>query len=261
MKKEQPSLAYETAGNPSNPALLLVHGFLSCNAQWLTNVERLSAEYYLVMAELWGHGQSPTPEHADSYTVRAYAEQFEHIRKTLGISHWHVLGQSYGAGVIINYALLFPEVCRSVITTNSRSAFGRSPAVPNTGSASAHKEVFEPRNLPYHPIHARRFPEHVKAVMVPQADKVSARAVALGGRLGKDLHCVAALADLQPPLVLINGRFEKAFQQDLAALVASYPALDVLHLDGGHSVNIEAAEGFDAAVQQFILRLEKTHAK
>ena len=178
-------LAYETHGDPTKPAVLLLHGFISCNAQWLLNRDTLGANHYLVMVELWGHGNSPTPTDITHYTLDAYCEQFETIRATLNIKQWHVIGQSYGVGIIMNYAVRFSKVCLAVVATNSRSAFGQvsaSEANSRYPKNLAKKEVkLELRKLPYHPIHARRFPAHVKQALVTSAGAMSADAIKLGG--------------------------------------------------------------------------------
>jgi pimeloyl-ACP methyl ester carboxylesterase len=242
-------LAYQTAGDPSRHAIMLVHGFMSCSGQWLCNVDALSKDHYLVMIELWGHGDSPTPRDEACYSISSYLAQFEHIREVLGIHRWSVIGQSYGAGLVINYALQHPERCDAVVVTNSRSAFGkivRGAPVRKDGQSR-----FDPRSLPFHPIHARRFPQDVKDALVEKADGISAAAIKLGGLVG-DLNSIETLGKLEQPVLLTNGRYEKSFQADLDNLLRLYPDLNVADLDGGHSVNIEAAEGFNAAVLRFL---------
>ena len=220
------------------------------------NREALSQHFHLVMVELWGHGQSPETTDASEYSISAYLDQFEKIRRSLDISRWSLAGQSYGAGLIVNYALTHPRQIDAVVVTNSRSAFGQldrrqrssddSPAEQNDVAA------FDPRPLPYHPIHARRFPEHVKTPMVAYADAMSAATVSLGGRLGAQLNSVALLKQVRAPILLTNGVYEKSFQDDVAKLRALYPELDTIDLQGGHSVNIEAADGFNEAVIAFL---------
>ncbi len=250
------SLAYQTHGDPSHPAIMLLHGFMSCNAQWLLNVEALAAGYFLVTVELWGHGDSPTPDDPDLYTVEAYIRQFEQIRRQLGIEQWHVIGQSYGAGLVINYAIAEPDHIGKVVATNSRSAFAAAAAGKarrrDTEAAAPRREPGDLRKLPYHPIHARRFPARVKQALVEKADAMSPRAIELGGTLGAKLNCTRRLHELQMPLLVTNGKYEKSFQDDLRQLLAQYPDLNVAHLEGGHSVNIEAAEQFNRAVLAFL---------
>ena len=209
------------------------------------------------MVELWGHGDSPTPEDPARYSVDEYITQFEQIRHTHGIEQWGVIGQSYGAGLVINYAIEKPERVTHVVVTNSRSAFGNLAAQQagprDANAAKEHRQQGgDVRKLPYHPIHARRFPDHVKAALVEKADAITPEAIQLGGTLGAQLNCTKRLEELQMPLLLTNGVYEKSFQTDLAALRARYPSLNVANLDGGHSVNIEDPEGFNRAVMAFL---------
>ncbi len=245
-------LAYQVLGKADQPAVLLLHGFMSSNAQWLLNVERLAEVRRLVLVELWGHGNSPSPEQRSAFSIEAYNEQFEQIRAALEIDEWHVIGQSYGAGVVINYALAHPERVLSVVATNSRSAFGQLTAEQrSTDTADPLAGEFDVRALPYHPIHSRRFPETVKAALVESADRIPREAIRRGGELGGRLNCAATINELEMPLLITNGRYEKAFQPELAALLQRHPALQVVNLDGGHSVNIEAPEAFNEAVLTF----------
>lgn len=245
------SLNFATHGNADKPAVMLLHGFMSCNAQWMLNIDALAEHFYLVTVELWGHGDSPTPQDESFYTIECYIEQFETIRTQLGISNWAVIGQSYGAGVILRYANQHQDVCRAVIATNSRSAFSTV-----LGSEEAQRRAFPDRpnlrRLPYHPIHARRFPEDVKAALVEKADAMSPDAVRLGGNLGATLNCRELVKTFPLPLLIVNGKFEKSFQTDLSSLKSEAPHLNIVDLDGGHSVNIEAAQGFNTAALTFL---------
>ena len=250
------SLAFETHGDAAKPAVMLLHGFMSCNGQWLMNLEALAGKHFLVMVELWGHGDSPTPNDPDLYTVAAYIEQFENIRRIHDIEQWSVIGQSYGAGLVIHYAMAKPEHVVKVVATNSRSAFGQlaaqQPKRSDASAARGNSKDADLRKLPYHPIHARRFPEHVKHTLVERADAMTAEAIKLGGALGARLNCIETLGDLIQPLLLTNGVYEKSFQPELAHLRTRYPDLNVADLEGGHSVNIEAANGFNEAVLDFL---------
>ena len=58
MTQSAPELAYELIGDDDAPALMLLHGFMSSNAQWMLNTEALSARHRLVLVELWGSSSS-----------------------------------------------------------------------------------------------------------------------------------------------------------------------------------------------------------
>lgn len=59
MKKTQ--LNYEVHGE-KGPYLLIVHGILSCQSQWVLNLEGLQTFCRPVTVELFGHGHSPAPD-------------------------------------------------------------------------------------------------------------------------------------------------------------------------------------------------------
>ena len=253
------NLAYETFGDPANPSIMALHGFMSCNDQWLRNRGALSESHFLVTVELWGHGDSPTPDDTEAYTIDTYIAQFESIRTELKIEQWALIGQSYGAGLVVNYAVRCPAQCTAVIVTNSRSAFGsldsgQQPA--RRPGQQSQRTSSEPdpdmRKLPYHPIHARRFPEEVKQALVRKADAMTPTAIRLGGNLGGQLHSFDLLAQLSQPVLLTNGVYEKAFQGNAKKLRERYPHLQIAELQGGHSVNIEAAAAFNDAVLKFL---------
>ncbi len=242
-------LAFETDGNPRKPSVMLLHGFLSCNAQWLLNRRALAEHYHLVMIELWGHGNSPAPQAVDRYTISEYITEFERIRNLLDIERWSLIGQSYGAGLVLNYATAHPARCSNIVVTNSRSAFGN---ISNDGSAqsnSMRNDRFDRRLLPIHPIHARRFPSAVKDALVANADAIPRHAIQLGGRLAVQLNSVALLEHINRPMLLVNGVYEKSFQRDVDRLTKlGHPTLKIVDLPGGHSINVEAAAQFDEAV-------------
>ena len=144
-------LHVEVRGDDEQPTLLLLHGFLSCNLQWEPNREPLSRHFRLAQAELWGHGKSPAPVAPDDYRVERYVEEFERIRAELGVSRWLVCGQSFGAGIMIRYALTHPEVLRGLVITNSRSALN-DLAARSPQRDPAEFETIDPRSLPFHPV-------------------------------------------------------------------------------------------------------------
>jgi len=242
-------------GSETGPALLLLHGFMSSNLQWEPNREALQKHFRLIAVDLWGHGASPAPKDPSRYTVDAYLAEFEALRRRLGIEAWFVCGQSFGAGIAIRYALAYSDAVRGLIVTNSRSALND---VTSEAEASGKLETWQAmdlRRLPYHPCHAKRFPADLQVRMAAAADGIDAYALWQATQTtARNLSCRDVAARISVPTLLVNGRFEKAFQQDRDFAVATIPDLEVADLDAGHSVNIEAAESFDEAVITFAAR-------
>ena len=242
-------LRVEEAGSRDGDPIVLLHGFLSCNAQWQLNRWRLGGGHRLLMTELWGHGGSPLPASNEAYSPDGYAAALEAILDSCGIERAHLIGQSFGAGVMLHFALSHPSRVRRVVVTNSRSAFD-VPLPSSRAALPARDAEFDARSLPFHPIHARRFPPAVKANLVAAADSVPLEAVLMGGHAAR-FSFRDRLADLRAPLMVANGIHEKGFQRVACWLREEHAHVHVVDLPGGHSVNLEAAEAFDTEVLRF----------
>jgi pimeloyl-ACP methyl ester carboxylesterase len=237
----------------------MVHGFLSSRAQWRVNLPALTTFCRPVLVELFGHGRSPSPDDAEAYKVSNYIASFETIRNAVGAETWFVCGQSFGAGLAIQYALEHPERVKGLIFTNSVSAFSpkgdadreavqreRTRAIQAGGKAALEE-------LRIHPRHAKRFPEAVKAELVADADMLAPEGILRSIALtSPDLSIAHRLGEIRVPTLHVNGAWEKRFQPMRARIAGAIPGLRIVDLEGGHSINIEAAEGFDRAVAAFV---------
>jgi len=115
--------------------LLLVHGFLSSSAQWLANIDELSDTCIPVTAELWGHGNSPSPENILLYHPDHYASQFEMIRQALNIDQWFVCGYSLGAA--------FPMLALIFLGTKIRKNFSKGNTLTEFIYLKFGKKIFK----------------------------------------------------------------------------------------------------------------------
>lgn len=242
-------LAYTTAGTETGDPMLLIHGFMSSRLQWEPNLERLGDAHRLVLLELPGHGASPAPLDPAAYGPDAVLPAIEAIRTSLGIERWWVVGHSMGGAVATRYTADHENVTRGVVITNSRALFGvaRSSGLP---------EPLDPdlRRLPFHPVHATRFPEDLQRSMVVVADAMPPHAVSNLGAAAASWASRERLAALEVPALVVNGRWESAFQPHAEHARTAMPSVEVVDLEGGHSINIEQPEAFDAAVLDFISR-------
>ena len=241
------------AGNPTGPAALLVHGFLSSRAQWALNVKRLGAHLRLVIVELPGHGASAAPTDPEAYLPERVVPALDRIRSERQIDKWWVIGQSMGGAVAAQLVLSAQERVHGFVFTNSRAIFGvgRSTAQP---SPSPPRTAGDLRDLPFHPVHAKRFPDDLKAEMVAVADAVPPHAAAHFAASASRWRAREALHQLDVPTLLVNGRWESAFQPHVQEARELIGGLEVVDLEGGHSINVEQAEAFDHAVLDFIDR-------
>lgn len=106
-----------TGGNPTGPALLLVHGFPQSHVMWQRVAQRLASHYHLVLPDLRGYGDSSkppgAPDHAN-YSKRAMAQDLVEVMDTLGLPEFYLCGHDRGARVSHRLALDHPERVRKL---------------------------------------------------------------------------------------------------------------------------------------------------
>lgn len=243
----------------SGPPIFMVHGMLSSQSQWRANLAALATVARPVLFELWGHGSSPAPEDAQRYAVDAYLAEFERVRLALGAPRVAVCGSSFGAGLTMRYSLRHPEAVFAQVFTNSMSALtvrAQSPGQTETHAADIEARGAEAiAEMPFHPRHARRLEPEVRATLVEAAELVNPRAVAMAIRhTVPGLSVARELEQIRVPTLLVNGLWEKTFQPQRDAARERIPGCEIHDLPAGHAVNLEAADGFNAAAVAFLAR-------
>jgi 2-succinyl-6-hydroxy-2,4-cyclohexadiene-1-carboxylate synthase len=244
--------------------LLLVHGFLSSSAQWLANLEALSAVCKPITVDLWGHGRSPAPKDKTHYSPEAYAGQFEQIRLQLGIERWFVCGYSLGAGLTIRYAFDHAQHVYGHIFTNSNSALAGPEQIqewldsaPKSAANIRSKGLAAIDRIAVHPRRARNLPEAVKAPLLADCAMLKPEGVANTLEYTNPFTSVREIAAANPrPLLLCCGVKEKRFADNRQWAEANLTNLSVVEIDAGHGVNMEGAEAFNLHVCAFV----KAHA-
>lgn len=227
---------------------------MSSRAQWLANLDGMRDFCTPVVVELWGHGRSPIPADPALLTPDAYIDQFEMIRAELGVDKWRILGQSFGAGLTLRYALERPEAIIAQAWCNSNSAFeDRSdPTLNQRGQKlrAALESGVPLRDLPMHPAHGKRLPPAVRDALIADADQLDVPSLIKSLAITRaDLSVRERFCETTPPTLLLNGIFEKSFQPTAALALKELPALKIAPLEGGHAVNAEAAQAFNAALE------------
>jgi len=98
-------VGYQAAG--SGPPLVLLHGITSTAEAWREVMPRLSERYTVVAPDMIGHGRSAKPR--GDYSLGAYAAGVRDLLAVLGFERVSVAGHSFGGGIAMQFAYLFPE--------------------------------------------------------------------------------------------------------------------------------------------------------
>lgn len=96
------------------PDLVLVHGLGGNLAGWhLTMVPQLQRDYRVTTYDLRGHGRSDSTR--SGYTTRDMAEDLRGLMDALHIGTARIVGHSWGADVVLHFALLYPERVSQIV--------------------------------------------------------------------------------------------------------------------------------------------------
>lgn len=243
------------------PYLLLVHGMLSSRAQWMPNLAALSEFSRPVVVELWGHGRSPTPEQGRHYTPDAYVEQFEAIREQLGAERWLICGQSMGASLTLRYVLTHPQRAIAHVFTNTNSALAEptSPERMTYWREQIKRVRAHGRSAidghPMNPLLNRKLPPELREALAADiAGMTTEGYAAMMEHTQPDAPLGHRLGENTVPSLLVVGERETRFAVLREHAERTMPHLETVGLDASHAVNINQAEGFNAAVREFFLR-------
>ncbi len=95
-------------GDPHNPPLLALHGWLD-NAASFARLAPLLEAHYVVAVDLSGHGKSGWRSTDATYQIYDDLPQLLSIVEQLGWEHCHLMGHSRGAIIASLFAACFPE--------------------------------------------------------------------------------------------------------------------------------------------------------
>jgi len=99
-------------GTEGKPALLLLHGFPQTHAIWHRVAQQLKDDFFLVMPDLRGYGDSQKPaaaaDHAN-YSKRVMAQDMVELMRDLGHERFFLCGHDRGGRVAHRLALDHPD--------------------------------------------------------------------------------------------------------------------------------------------------------
>lgn len=253
----RPYLYYEVHGT-QGPHLLMVHGLMSSRAQWIPNVKAFAEFCRPVVVELFGHGRSKSPQNPEAYFPENYVREFEIIRQALRLENWFICGQSLGAALTLRYSILHPERVKAQIFTNSLSALsvvGDNENMERLVMLMLQGGRASLDNFPLNPSRSRFLDPEIRKALVEDINLIN-----MEGFANTLLYLIPKcsvrnlLSKISVPTLLVAGKFDERFGALVPKVLENTPSLEFIELDGGHAVNIDAADRFNEAVRKFILR-------
>lgn len=105
------------------PPLLCLHGGPGASWDYFEPLEALiSTGRQVVFYDQLGGGNSDVPNDSSIYSMNLYVEEVKKVRLALGLEEVHILGQSWGGMLAMEYALTQPMGLRSLILADTSAS-------------------------------------------------------------------------------------------------------------------------------------------
>jgi len=242
----------------AGPPLILLHGALSDSREWRRQLDGLSDDFTVVAWDAPGCGRSSDPP--ESFRLPDYADCLMAFIQEIGIERPHVLGLSFGSGLVLEFYRRYPAIPRKLVLASAYAGWAGSlpPEVVDERLEMALNDSEKP-------------PQQLVDAMIPSlfsgsaSDELIGEIVAImsgfhpaGMRAMARAFAEADLRDVLPyidlPTLLLYGEDDKRSSLDIARqLHTSIPTSTLVVIPGvGHQMNMEAPEAFNVAVRDFL---------
>ena len=233
------------------PPLVVLHGGPGATLDYLLSIADLAADGRAVVHyDQLGNGRSTRlPDRAGDggfWTVELFVRELANLVAYLGLSAFHVLGQSWGGFLAQEYALTSPPGLRSLVLADTAASFPafvdqanllRTQLPPAVGETLRRHEAAGTTNDPEYAAACEVFYARHVCRIVPNPPEVAASFQAIAddptvyhtmngpsefhviGSI-KDWSSEDRLAQIDVPTLLVSGRYDEAtpaLQQRLAA--------------------------------------------
>ncbi len=277
-----------TLGDPDHPPLVMVHGIRDVAWSLVPVAQRLANQYYVILPDLRGHGDSEKP---GNYAMHQFIFDLENLLEQLNLSDVALLGHSLGGHIVIRTTAMYPDRISRLIVVEGLGP----PARPFDSSFETQLKFHADRlrqemklhrrlrSLPSHAFAVERIiannpriaPEFARWLVQKSTElvegelfwKFDARVSQLwlsdpgddSRQYYQQVKCPTLIvnADLacdywtrQMPIPGWDGRYSDA---ELAEKTGSFPLGSLIHLpQAGHMVHYDAAPELAREVQEFL---------
>jgi 3-oxoadipate enol-lactonase len=249
------SLYYELSGE--GPVLVFLHGFSFDLTMWDDEFESFSKQYQVLRYDLRGFGRSPVAE-----VPYSHADDLKSLLDHLGITRASLVGLSLGGGAVINFALAYPGIARSLVLV-APSLAGFRWSSDFSAAQSKLRTVVQERGIDTAREFWLRLPlfresmrnEHAAAKLKSIVSNYSGWHWTHAD-LGRAYRppAIERLHEITVPSLVVIGDRDAEDQKQIASVLSrTIPDASELVLAGvGHVVNLESPKIFSEAVVKFL---------
>jgi pimeloyl-ACP methyl ester carboxylesterase len=256
-------LYFENHGR--GPALVLAHGFACGVRSWDPQLRGLTDRYRVIVYDARGHGLSEAPREASAYSQQHMVDDLCGLMNHLGLDTAAVGGLSMGGNVALNFAFAHPERVSALIVADTGA--GSDDTARMVARSLQGADVLESDGIEAyvdwamsHPAFARfvsRGAEEERfmrsCLMTNRAHGIALSTRGVQAKRPSIYALEPQLRRLEMPALLIVGEHDEACLPVHAFMARTIANASHHVLAGaGHLTNLEAPEGFNRLVAEFL---------
>jgi proline iminopeptidase len=277
---------YQIVGAGEAAPLLVLHGGPGFTHEYVRSLEDLRGQRPVVFYDQLGCGRSPRPPNAELCTTEYFVEELAEIRRQLGLERVHILGQSWGTMLAVEYMLTRPQGVLSLVLASPcisiprwvedanglraelpqdvRAVIDRHEAAGYTGCPE-----YQAAMLVYYKRHVCRldpWPDEVERAFAGYSPEVyetmwgPSEFTVSGNLSGFDRS--SRLAEIEVPALFTCGRHDEATPEALAWYQRLLPGSElVVFEESSHMAHLEERERYQEVVGDFLARAEAAHQR
>ena len=133
---------YRRHGSGGTP-LLVLHGGPGAGHDYLETLEGLGVDRPVIFYDQLGCGKSDQPDDPPRWVIERFVAEIDTVREALGLEEIHLLGQSWGGWLAIEYMLGQPQGVASLVLASTSASTAQFVAEAERLKRELPPEVYE----------------------------------------------------------------------------------------------------------------------
>ncbi len=262
--------------------VLMLHGGPGVPHDYLENMAKLAETGRpVIFYDQLGCGKSDRPDDASLWTIELFKEELDTVRAALGLANIHLLGQSWGGMLAMEYALTQPSGVASLIIASSPASMriwveeaNRLRAELPAGVQATllrHEAAGTTQDPEYQTTMLAFYERHVCRV-TPMPDQVQRAFAGLGAQVyntmngPSEFHVVGTLkewdirdrlGEIRIPTLITSGRYDELTPMQGEIVNQGIPGSRwVIFEESSHMPHVEEETRYLAVLDAFLREIE-----